>query len=662
MLVKVEGQRLVLDEPLLVAKSQGIYVLDFQFSKDWDDLEKTAVYRMVKDGSVSNPVAVAVIDNKAVFADHLIEDAGVLQIGVCGADASRKKPTIWSTSIMVRSGVDIDAALPPVPTDPDIWQQYLALLQEARDAAHQLADLSVSAKKGDAAGVEKTIVDGHINLGFTLPKGDPGAVGPKGDPGERGEKGEAGERGPEGPRGEHGEPGRDGSDYVLTDADKTEIAGKAAAELAPELSELKQDIVTKADKTDVDAIRSELAENKRVDDYRWAMAEGTVWAEESDSTDAYSKTVPSGAKMADVQMIGGKSVVFNQLIPDGKITQTFTLTRDYTNEWISNGIINFYNTDINIKDIVGHVFYGKLSSDTQVGAKFTTNTAKGDGIFTLIASSVPANGRLQVQLFAYNAPAGTHSATYTLFDLTVIEQSLGITIDTVEKFESMFPEPYYPYTEPTVIHADVDEVQVRGSNAETPPQLIPIPESVRQIEGYGWSAGSVYNEVDLEGKRFVKRVGKLVLDGVHAKFSGVWGDVDNGSAVYFNSMDYSVSTKATFHSAFSELFHGGRQSRVNAPLYQIGGIDGAETIVTAILPFGNETKEKANAWLAEHPQTVFYPLETPIITDISDLIDNRFEDIEVEAGASITYHQSDDSKHMPVPNTVDYTVKLSEVV
>ena len=72
------------------------------------------------------------------------------------------------------------------------------------------------------------------------PKGDTGEQGPKGDTGEQGPKGDTGEQGDKGDKGDPGEPGVDGADYVLTDADKSEIA-ELAAELvevpeAPEIS------------------------------------------------------------------------------------------------------------------------------------------------------------------------------------------------------------------------------------------------------------------------------------------------------------------------------------------------------------------------------------------------------------------------------------------
>lgn len=53
--------------------------------------------------------------------------------------------------------------------------------------------------------------------------------GEKGDKGDTGAQGERGLQGEQGVQGEKGEPGEDGKDYILTDADKAEIASLATA-------------------------------------------------------------------------------------------------------------------------------------------------------------------------------------------------------------------------------------------------------------------------------------------------------------------------------------------------------------------------------------------------------------------------------------------------
>ena len=60
---------------------------------------------------------------------------------------------------------------------------------------------------------------------------------------------------------------------------------------------------------------------------------------------------------------------------------------------------------------------------------------------------------------------------------------------------------------------------------------------------------------------------------------------------------------------------------------------------------------------------LYYELATPIVTDISTLIDDDFlRNIEVEAGGSITFQNSNgDSYRIPVPSEEEYIVKLSEI-
>ena len=59
---------------------------------------------------------------------------------------------------------------------------------------------------------------------------------------------------------------------------------------------------------------------------------------------------------------------------------------------------------------------------------------------------------------------------------------------------------------------------------------------------------------------------------------------------------------------------------------------------------------------------LYYELEKPIVTDISTLIPDDFlRNIEVEAGGSVTFKNSNDSYRIPVPSEEEYIVKLSEV-
>ena len=81
------------------------------------------------------------------------------------------------------------------------------------------------------------------------PQGEVGPQGPKGDKGDKGDTGEPGPQGIQGPQGipgkdgMDGEPGADGKDYVLTEADKQEIAANLNEENDNRITENEKDIV-----------------------------------------------------------------------------------------------------------------------------------------------------------------------------------------------------------------------------------------------------------------------------------------------------------------------------------------------------------------------------------------------------------------------------------
>lgn len=82
----------------------------------------------------------------------------------------------------------------------------------------------------------KTQVDGIVDTieltpGPQGPAGPAGAQGPIGPQGPVGPTGEVGPQGPQGPAGEKGDTGAPGKDYVLTEADKSEIANLVLASI-----------------------------------------------------------------------------------------------------------------------------------------------------------------------------------------------------------------------------------------------------------------------------------------------------------------------------------------------------------------------------------------------------------------------------------------------
>ena len=96
------------------------------------------------------------------------------------------------------------------------------------------------------------------------PRGDKGDKGDKGDPGPRGDKGDPGDKGDKGDKGDPGEDGKNGKDYVLTDADKAEIAAVAAELVDVPASPKDYGAIGMGATDDTAAFKQALAENRTV--------------------------------------------------------------------------------------------------------------------------------------------------------------------------------------------------------------------------------------------------------------------------------------------------------------------------------------------------------------------------------------------------------------
>lgn len=243
------------------------------------------------------------------------------------------------------------------------------------------------------------------------------------------------------------------------------------------------------------------------------LGNGITHQFETDSETAYAKTVPTGAKLMSVKSVGGRSIVFNQLIPDSIIHVTVTIDEDVTEDkWISR----IEADTSNIISAHGHKVFGKCVKDASnptanVVVRFgdnNTNISNGyesehsteKGIYPLQPSV--KNGALYYRAFA-GATAGTYGFTLQLFDLTAMFGS-GNEPNTVEEFEKIFPADYYPYNAGEVVRVGVTEIAV-GDTA------YPIPEAIKALPGYGWSAGTARNYVDYENKKYYQCVQSVDL-------------------------------------------------------------------------------------------------------------------------------------------------------
>ena len=202
-----KNQLSVREKEPITSGSVNVYPVRFEFSADWDGLEKTAVFQagcMEKTVSLTGGAC-------TVPAEVLSEPGGYyLMAGVCGKQGeSTVLPTVWANLGLILEGAVTGDAPEPSPP-PEGWQE--ALDSKGDNLAYtDTGELGLYA--GDKLLSSVPVLGGGGGVpvpGPQGPEGPPGPQGEKGDPGPQGEPGPAGPQGPAGAPGADGAPGPKG--------------------------------------------------------------------------------------------------------------------------------------------------------------------------------------------------------------------------------------------------------------------------------------------------------------------------------------------------------------------------------------------------------------------------------------------------------------------
>lgn len=228
----------------------------------------------------------------------------------------------------------------------------------------------------------------------------------------------------------------------------------------------------------------------------------------------------------------------------------------------------------------------------------------------------------------------------------------------------------------SVASADVvkrlSECEIMISEGDTPTAYAPfhrneypIPEAIKALPGYGWSAGTARNYVDYENKKYVQCVSSVDLGALNWTYGNLpfgWGDnqwfsasIQSIKVILTNTQLANVICKK-YTTRCAYVTDGNDFFRVDK---SIGQHQGAARVTVLDTAYTDATTFKQ----AMSGVMLYYELEKPIVTDISSLIPDDFlRNVEVEAGGSITFKNSNgDSYRIPVPNEEEYIVKLSEI-
>lgn len=569
---------------------------------------------------------------------------------------------------------------------------------------------------------------------------------------------------------------------VATDRKAAETAAQTAQSVADSLPE---DYTTAVEKiaentAEISAVKLTDKELQRRVDALYSIGQGITHQFETDTDTAYQKAVPTGAKLMSVKSVGGKSVVWNQLISQLIEAKSASVT----GAKLTDKTLQISGTSTNVvflrivpvqTAIIGHKYlFHSHASDTAELSNFNgfynneSETDKrfyeyGKGtIFTNADNAIEMRLRLDADVTV------NFQITPQLFDLTAMFGS-GNEPTTVEEFEAMFPAAYYPYNAGEIVSAGVTEVVEQGRNLfdvekcaalglyygfeidtnktlqialkdgktcptnasfgiaytrgntmanwlitsqgvvetktdsskmtdstqimvvcypgnketmqsiadafdimlvggiykpDTMPAYAPfhrneypIPEAIKALPGYGWSAGTARNYVDYENKRYVQCVDSVDLGTL------TW---EKGESVSFKT-HYLAGQKLTKSYSIAPNFicpkYSTKTQNESWGKTSITGIS-ATSNVNGYIYVNDTSYTDATAFKqAMQGVTLYYELANPIVTDISDLIPDDFlRNIEVEAGGSITFKNSNgDDYRIPVPSEEEYVVKLSEV-
>ena len=483
---------------------------------------------------------------------------------------------------------------------------------------------------------------------------------------------------------------------VAEDRTAAETAAQTAQSIADSLPE---DYVTAVGKiaentVEISAVKLTDKELQRRVNALYDIGQGVTHRFETDTDTAYAKTVPTGAKLMSVKSIGGRNLVFNQIVNPNNFRPSYTvngvtITRVDGYKFVANGTAtggDAYFSD-SFVPIKGHVYLEKScpkggSAETYrsyiTGSNVVMDTNYGSGVIA------PINVDTRVYIVPLMVKSGAtvnNLVVYPqIYDLTAMFGS-GNEPTSVEEFEKMFPAEYYPYNAGEIVSAGTESIVEQGRNLwDEVWKVGTISSSSGNNEG---STAAIYSEnyipIIPNSTYIFVYVGSAKFENVKTRFYDhskkyIGYNDNNGQTVYPNKSFITPSNafyvRFTLPPDYGNVYKNdialiagssGDYAPYHSNVYQIPkairnlpgyGVEGNVVDYEAKTYTQNNTVDG----------TEIKALDTPIVTDISTMIDDDFlRNIEVEAGGSVTFKNSNDSYHIPVPSEDEYIVKLSEV-
>lgn len=423
--------------------------------------------------------------------------------------------------------------------------------------------------------------------------------------------------------------------------------------------------------TEVDRLRGECdqltAENRKQENKISALIKlnkGQTYDILPEEGETASRTAPSGSKYVSVDKVGGKSIVWNQLYDRTKPTEGenngITFSRQEDGSFVAtgknnDGTMSYVYSTINVT--AGHIYFSKSIKLGDVGKSYLAGAAIGNaydrGNGALATASQTGRASFVVQMFEKGVEAKNEVVRPRVFDLTLM---FGVGNEpTAEQFTAMFPAESYQYNPGEIISSQTATI-IAG--AET------ITTGFPELR----SALAAHDYIDMDGEK------------VHRKIKSV--RIDGDTPIYGVSVDTDANCcRIVFENQLTPGIIGSKNEKVKSNIIsdrlatishadywdnslRASGINVYESLQAVCFRLHGrtdiDTKEKAKAYIAENPTTVYYEIESEEVTDIT-IPEPLQEWLPVEPGGTVTFQNTDESKHLAVPNAVSWVRKLDEV-
>lgn len=434
---------------------------------------------------------------------------------------------------------------------------------------------------------------------------------------------------------------------VATDRKAAETAAQTAQAVADSLPEDYTTAVGKiAENTaEISAVKLTDKELTRRVNALYSIGQGITHQFETDTDTAYVKTVPTGAKLMSVKSIGGHSEVI-----DGEI--------------VSAGVTDVVEQGKNLFDYTDKTYHGANVNKVENGviyAKGLTTTALNiptiaENKYTLsfkVKSNAANQGGLRWSLQKGKNTSYAH-------DSSLIKSEVGYVANTEYQAVVTFVADTDFVSLCTIVGMIYDVQLENGDTATNYSPFYqteyPIPEAIRNLPGYGWSAGTARNYVDYENKRYVQCVGSVDLGTLSWRV---------GDSVSFETFQLKGQKLTKNYDIAPNILCSKYPTKTQNELWGKTNVTGITTNANVDgCVHVNDTSYTDAAAFKQAMQGVilYYELANPIITDISALIDDDFlRNLAVESGGSIIFKGGNDDYRIPVPSEEEYIVKLSEV-